>query len=176
MNTNEQSFDRFTKLAELAAKRFDTRREFEWKIILGFWAAIMAAVYKTETLPSVGVCRLLIVAAIVILCFILTWIRGVWIANQNDKRRYEYYFAKAETAAGEQNSSNPSTARLTNADKLLFILDWNSQFQILVTTALVALFVFGSATKNSQPNRKVTGATTQSTTADRGGNGAQLNE
>ena len=38
-------FDACCKLAEYWSGRHDARREYEWKVALGFWAVILAAVH-----------------------------------------------------------------------------------------------------------------------------------
>src|SRR3990172_3969136 len=79
------------RLAEFAATRHDGRREYEWKVTLGLWGAIIAAIatFRGESLPSwLGPLTLLI--------FSFVWLRGVWVANEKDKALFIHYRTQAE--------------------------------------------------------------------------------
>jgi hypothetical protein len=142
------AFDNQAKLAELAIRRFDTRRAYEWKVLLGFWAAMLAAyspawsVYKPHW-------AIVVIAAV---GFIVFWISGVWIANYNDKARYEYHLQLAERIADRYSafrkydcSNYPGKKHRCDLlkSKLItsFFGDWNVQFQIVGTAIIATLLI-----------------------------------
>lgn len=137
-------FDRYVKLAKLAAARFDARRSYEWKIIIGFWVVMLTTLHKDWHLPQVswGVWYRIIVGVIFVLVFAMTWIRGIWAGNRNDKNRYELCFTNALRLTRDAGEVKGNDERITFCESLKFIFDWNSQFQIIVTAFLVALVLF----------------------------------
>lgn len=155
---NESLFDRHVRLAELAIRRFETRRAYEWKILLGFWAAMLAVFSPAWNAPHIPCLGLIIAVAL----FIAFWLSGVWVANRSDKERYEYYLKKAEKFAGMKRPNNqehetyPQPMRridmfkrgpgkkLRNLRLWQFLLDWNVQFQITGTIAIALLVGFQS--------------------------------
>lgn len=138
------NFNDHVKLAELAAGRFDARRNYEWKIVLGFWVVMLMTLHKDWTRPTMPACWAIALGFAVVILFTMTWIRGIWVANKNDKRRYEYYWWEAEHANQEPKQQNP-----LNKDKVKccemwceFISDWNTRFQILASAGIVALVCY----------------------------------
>ncbi len=66
MNQKEQ-FESLMKVAEFNIGRFDKRREFSWKIALGFWGAILGSVAVVSQLEiTYSNCGVWLVGLIVI--------------------------------------------------------------------------------------------------------------
>lgn len=82
----EQMIEACMKQAEFSAGRHDARRQYEWKVSLGLWAAILGSigVLKGRTIPW-WIC------ALVAVFYAGFWLRGIWVANENDKRRVEHF-------------------------------------------------------------------------------------
>lgn len=149
------ALDNHAKLAELAIRRFDTRRAYEWKILLGFWAAMLAvfspawSIYKPH--PAIVV--------VAVITFVMSWLSGVWIANYNDKARYEYHFQIAEQLAGRHFAAPEYPQQRHRLDLIRremwkpFCSDWNVQFQVIGTLVIAALLV----TSQSEIKPKVEG-------------------
>lgn len=74
--------DSLIELAKLAATRHDERRRYEWRVSFAFWGLIIAAIAQKSSLqficPGVGI--------IVVALYAFLWLRGIWAANDNDKR------------------------------------------------------------------------------------------
>jgi len=49
--TQKDKFDACMKIAEYAVKNFHGRREFEWKVTLGFWALLVASIAFVRNRP-----------------------------------------------------------------------------------------------------------------------------
>lgn len=74
------------RLAELSARLFEGRRQYEWKVTLGFWALIVAAIKYLEG-KRLPLCVYLVVPVV----FGFVWLRGVYVAHENDKRTMYFY-------------------------------------------------------------------------------------
>jgi hypothetical protein len=139
----EKLFEAYVKMAELAAARFDRRRSYEWKILLGLWAVVLMAVYKKFSVPHFDFCVLVVIQVL----FTATWICGVWAANASDKTRYEYYYRLAHNVLTDKDTEPPAHApalirRGAAFNSFDFWRDWNSQFQFLATSSLLLLLYF----------------------------------
>jgi hypothetical protein len=136
-------FDRCMKLAEFAAGRWDARRSYEWKLSLGLWALLAAAIHslRVEAVPGW-------IPAVIILLYVF-WMNNVWWANYLDRmmmRAYRrqctmllnadgiVYEDKYYVRAFPLLHENPKINRLFG-----FLMDWAVLFQIAVTTLLVLL-------------------------------------
>src|SRR5205085_10674015 len=87
MNAKEK-FDGCMKIAEFAINNFHGRREYEWKIALGYWTILAAAIASIEKIKSSVQPWLIVISS---LLFVTLWLRGVWDANANDKNIAFHY-------------------------------------------------------------------------------------
>ena len=140
-------------LAKLSADRFDQRRSYEWKVTVGFWAVIVAAIVQGSavSLPK-GV------GWIALAAYAFIWLRGVWVANDNDKQCSFHWQAQAEFLLQAQTAINPAPAWIRSNWKWLwsntdgarwkklrkwcfgFITSWSTAFQLVATAFLVWAF------------------------------------
>lgn len=108
--TDIERFNACMQLANFGAGRHDNRRKYEWKITISRWALIVAAIANQKGIPdpiqlpfvekriSLGV---LAVAIILALAFL--WLRGVWVANERDKRLAFYFRDQAREILQDAN-------------------------------------------------------------------------
>lgn len=80
--TQAEKVDALMKQAELAYTMHNDRRQWEWKITLGLWAVILTTIVKDIALP-------LWVWIVTGAIYGLVWLRGVWVANENNKLWYD---------------------------------------------------------------------------------------
>jgi PDZ domain-containing protein len=134
---NKTSLDNATRLqmvkylADAAYQRFDARRQYEWKVCLGFWAAYLAAtgVAVSETWSQSFPTRLVatIVAVPLLLSFLIVWLPGLWEAMENDKFTSRYWEAIIESRIGERRSRHildPYRAKKSARPKVTLGLAW----------------------------------------------------
>jgi|SRR2546421_6893355 len=134
--TPYERFEACTRLAEFGATRHDGRREYEWKVTLGLWAAIVAgiATFRGQPLPTW-------LGYVTIVAFAFLWLRGVWVANEKDKTLSIHYRREAEQIIRE-----PTHAVASFTDTMPwykhafgFLLDWSMLFQVVTTSGLLKL-------------------------------------
>lgn len=127
-------FHSYMEIAKFFADRHDKRRQYEWKISISFWALIIFAILKKEALNltlewwhGVGI----------ILVYSFFWIRGLHVANENDKKLSEYGWKKAI----EIDEKFPDKIGINDCKSWFgFLCKWAMQFHIIVTTLFVFLF------------------------------------
>ena len=131
---------------EFAYKMHNDRRQWEWKITIGFWAIIVATVTQHITLSP-------IIWWATVFVYAMFWLRPLWIANQNNKNWYDHY--KWECARLISDSSKNSVklppVKLTGWKihfGFIYRNSWSFLFQ-LATTILLAYIAtqFNNVTK-----------------------------
>lgn len=134
----QKDFDGYMRLADFFAGRFDARRAYEWKLSLGLWAALLGAAKLLECL-SFSVC----IPIAITLFYGMTWLRGVWLANENDKSLFDHYRRAADGVLADPAfvaADPPGKIQVRCPEKIAFgfLHDWSLQFQ-LGATALASL-------------------------------------
>jgi hypothetical protein len=128
------------KQATYFAGRWDSRRNFEWKISIGVWAILLATI---RFLPEIHNFRWWMPIVPVVLHSI--WLNGVWKANHYDRMRARYFSNQAEKLIVD--SPHPFHWDPLPGDRpaptwfgrlKLFLADWSMQFQLLTTILLAA--------------------------------------
>ncbi|HEY6936361.1 MAG TPA: hypothetical protein VI424_04380, partial [Terriglobales bacterium] len=125
----------YLRLSELSAKLFEGRRQYEWKVTLAFWALIVAATKYLEgkTLP-------LFLYFLVPIAFGFVWLRGVYVANENDKRMM-YSYRDAVQLLLDPTYVVPvrqvKITPLTCEWWLGFLLSWGTFFEFATSVLLV---------------------------------------
>lgn len=131
-----------TELAKLAASRHDERRKYEWKVSFAFWALMVGAIARKQQLGLPEIPIWLCVLAGLIYAFI--WLRGVWVANQNDKRLSDHFRNEAESKLKDENSTlseSPGKIAVSSLEFWIgFLADWAMLFNLFVTTTLIVVF------------------------------------
>ena len=137
--THSERIDACIAQAELATKLFDTRRNYEWKVSLSFWAAIIASatVLRVETVP---------LYAVVIIDLVVASLHGFWLwhltaANYNDNKWSLHYRKLAQAILIYHDYKIAGAPKKVPAQKLgwYIITNWAVQFQFGVTVVLLSL-------------------------------------
>jgi hypothetical protein len=132
------------ELAKLSLSRYDERRKYEWRVSFAFWALIVGAMIKKKELmiPLPGQYWILIVAGVL---YAFLWLRNVWVADENDKCLGFYYRDEAFSVLRDKNHKISSPPKKISYRSLIFwfgfLKDWATWSHIIVTLALMALFV-----------------------------------
>jgi hypothetical protein len=141
--TPEERFDASIKLAEFSAGRWDARRSYEWKLSLGLWALLAAAIhsFRVDHIPA-----WLPLASIGLYVF---WMNNIWWSNYLDRmmmRAYREHCTDLLNQAGPVYLQlyKPKLARWLaehpRTNRFLGVFaDWSSLFQIVVTSVLIFL-------------------------------------
>jgi hypothetical protein len=132
------------ELAKLSASRHDERRKYEWKVSFAFWGIIIAAIFKKKSLPLI--CPWVGMVLVVLYAFI--WLRGLWVANENDKDETRHFIKQAMSAIRDKNYQPLDSPPKINCCKrefwVGFLCDWAMLFHLIVTiTVVAAFFLFG---------------------------------
>ncbi len=143
MSQNER-YKAYLDIAQFAFKCWDARRQYEWKITLAWWALLAVAIAKKNDL------RLEVPWWILVLVLVLyefLWRRGVWAANERDKKICFYF-----RDAADEVLRNPAYVPAETADQrqriswccrsLGFLRTWVTWFDLVVTALLLAAFWF----------------------------------
>lgn len=99
----------YLEFAKYASAREMKRRDFEWKMSIGFWAALTTPLwsdsYQTSRMfdmfEKLGVIANLAFAVIALVVYSGVWLYPLWRANQNDKKLMEFGW---KTALSEKDS------------------------------------------------------------------------
>jgi hypothetical protein len=148
MNSKER-FEACLKLAEHAQKNFHTRREFEWKVTLAYWALLVAAIASTLHAP-IEMAKLphsatLFGVWISVLLYAFFWLRGTWVASQNDKLRADHFFNEAEQMIHSDEKPRhgpPKVTRYSCEWCFGFLGDWAPIFQLMTSIGLASVLCF----------------------------------
>jgi len=128
----QDRFEAYLKLADFYIARFDGRREYEWKVTLGFWAAILGSAATFRELAGKLELGDLLYIAIAIFFAHWLWLWSVWRAHRFDKN---VAFAFSREAAKLLNAEPEEFKRIDP-----FCLPPAMVFQ-LFTTALILIIV-----------------------------------
>ena len=129
------------ELAKLAASRHDERRKYEWKVSFAFWGLIIAAITKKSSLkficPSVG--------GIIVVFYAFSWLCGIWVANESDKRLSWHFINEALESLknkDHQIAEIPAKIGIDDFWKFCFgfLSDWAMLFHLVVTVVIVWIF------------------------------------
>ena len=128
--------------AEHWYRLFDGRRSFEWKITIGFWVFIVGAInalpeyIKLDTIAFFGVIAILLH---------IFWLRGIWVANENDKRCMHHFQKEAEKILlNPEYEIKSAPEHITRNDWEYwfgYILDWSIIFQLATSMSLVGVML-----------------------------------
>lgn len=127
------------RLAEHWYSRFQSRREFEWKVAFGLWALLLAGLGFLQGKQG---CIPLWCFVGFALAYSFVWLRGLWAAHERDKRTANYFAEQAEILLNEPlHTVQPSDREreLRWSQKWLgFIWSWGTGGQLVTTLLLLA--------------------------------------
>lgn len=143
MKDAKERFDAYVKLAEFWVSRHDARREYEWKVSLGVWGVLVAAIHYSadakRIFPS-SLCVLTLTLIIAFLFFWLTWLFPLWKRNHSDKEKGFHYVYEGQQILSDPNhiAALPDLTKI-KADSAFggFVWDWSMFFQAVTTIALL---------------------------------------
>jgi hypothetical protein len=92
---DKDRFDRFVALANFRLRRWDARRNYEWKISLGLWGLLAASAYYIPIKPNMCVVSALLI--IVFFTYVIFWSLPILVRNDEDMDTAFYYMKQAET-------------------------------------------------------------------------------
>jgi hypothetical protein len=133
--------DGFMKIAEYWASRHDGRREFEWKVALGWWGLLALAIYYVHSsfLSHLRLWKYVVVAglAVVLLLFLFVrfWLHPLWKANKFDKDKSYDAVRRAEALLNPALQPEPNETDQSQR----FSKDWSMRFQCLTTLVLLVV-------------------------------------
>ncbi len=83
--------------------------------------------------------------SVTIVAYAFMWLRGVWVANQNDKNRADHFRGEAEEIMQDpQHSIRSSPGKVAGIERWVgFLRDWSMLFQLTasILLAIVALML-----------------------------------
>lgn len=130
------------ELAKLSASRHDERRNYEWKVSFAFWALLIGAVVKNQQLGFKVVPIWLCILIGILYAF--GWLRGVWVANENDKRLSDHFRNEAVHKLKNVNYmllQPPEKISALSCEYWLgFICNWAMFFHLCVTAVLIVVY------------------------------------
>jgi hypothetical protein len=141
-HTKVNNLEALIELSKLSASRHDERRKYEWKVSLAFWALIIGAIVKKSDLRLQCINGWIGILAGGL--YALLWLRGIWVANANDKSSSDHFRSEAVAILQNQThliSAPPGKIKVRSLKFWFgFLLDWAMLFHLVVTVVLIALF------------------------------------
>lgn len=143
----KEKFDAFMRIAEFSVKNFYERRQYEWKITIAFWALMvgMISLVINDQAPVLNREVLVFLSPVIVMFFTFSWLRGVWVANANDKSIADRFLHDAEAVLRDESHTSSGIPPKVCGLRMWvgFLDDWAGVFQF-VTTALLggALWLF----------------------------------
>ncbi len=143
----KEKFDAMMRIAEFSIKNFQERRQYEWKITLAFWALMigMMGIIINDKAPMLDRDVLIVLLPGIVVFFTLSWLRGMWVANANDKSIAKSFLHDAEAVLrDESHTSSGIPPKVCGLRRWFgFLEDWAGMFQAGTTALLaVALWFF----------------------------------
>jgi len=135
----DQQIDVIMRIADFYIARHDGRREFEWKVTLGIWGALLGSIFVLRDAEVEVPLVFLLILALAILLAHGYWLYSVWRAHRFDK---DTAFELVRGVARDQGVEPKPFVR-----KDILWMPPSMAFQLLVTViilTLVALFFSGS--------------------------------
>ena len=137
---DQDRFEALMRLAEFSTSRVDKRREFEWKVTLGFWGVIVLACQSD--LPRNGIT--LVTALLVLVLYSFGWLaplmrRNLWDTDEAfAMRNRAAALLDLQPSAGAPTPPKSKLGRIWN--RSILASNWSARFQTLITALLLAAF------------------------------------
>lgn len=133
----KEKFDACIVLAEFSGDRFDSRRDYEWKVTIGFWTLIAVAISFVVG-RSVQIPWWCVPVVVLLHC---VWLRGVNVGHRNDVQRAFHFRQEAEACLLHDNYViSPSPALLKTSELAWwfgFLTNWATLFETLATSGII---------------------------------------
>jgi hypothetical protein len=141
----KDQYDCCAKLAELAFRSFDARRENQWKLSVGLWALILLTtkfLFRSGH-PSLYLC---VGTALLVVALHASFVCGVWTKNAYDEKVHYYFRRKcAEILDGHPFDATDPPEAIEIQAFWRAIFNGSSLFQITTTVLLSAICVVAIA-------------------------------
>lgn len=134
-------FNACIRMAEIGFGRWDARRSYEWKITIGLWTLLAAAIYRGfEILP-------LLVGLLVVVGH-GWWLRNIWVRHASDANLAWHFFNQGQrflAKYGVESLPERTDIRIgrgrdrPGGSIRAFLSDWAMGFQFAVTVGLIAV-------------------------------------
>ena len=134
--------DACMKIVEFRTKRIDGRRNHEWKVTLGLWAILAAAVVKRSDL-EISEPHLHWGLAAIVLGHAFLWVRTHWVRSKEDTYiafKYSDY-ARKILAGRVEPPPAPELPKFSFFTEYLEFLTYPTCLAQIGTTGLLAFFV-----------------------------------
>lgn len=124
-NTTSQTETNWIELAKVAQQSIFNRRDLEWKLSFGFWAAIAAftSAFFTGKISAIAPNTSCCLAVAYLLLFVLTipfWHLPIQKAHGGDKKYYFYYLQRARGISDVDANFKEGKGAWANVDKAWF--------------------------------------------------------
>jgi hypothetical protein len=147
---NMEKVQALIDLSKISFARYDERRKYHWQISIAFWALIVGLIIKKSELNlPISDNVYLSIAAFLLYAFL--WLRGVWVAGENDKRLGSYYRDEASAILHNQNHTSLPPANIPcKSFKFFFgFLGDPGTLQHILVTLILFSYLYYSKTPRS---------------------------
>lgn len=138
LSTRER-YDGCLRLADHWYNRFQSRRQFEWKVAFGLWTLLLAGIRFLREQNNLLPKSFFIAVG---LAYSFLWLRGLWVANESDKQMANHFATQAQQILREPDYRLPpqiAVPQLTHREWLLgFATSWGTLGQFMTTIGLLA--------------------------------------
>ena len=138
--TNFDEYKALMRQADFNIARFDNRRDYSWKVSIGFWASLLGSATVVVSSELAIDEQAVYIGAFSIVFLHTLWLRGVFEANKKDKQ----VAFEARDIAMKLTGMKPPTDRTVEN----FYKNWSVQFQwgtsVLLTAVVVYLVSYAS--------------------------------
>ncbi len=97
---DKDQFDGLMKAADFNITRFDQRRNHNWKVSLGFWAAILGSAALLDSQEPPVALGLQILGALLVLSLHAYWLKKVFEGDKKDKPEKSDFANRESLGAG----------------------------------------------------------------------------
>ena len=157
MKDDKEEFDACMAQAEFAFKCYDTRRQYEFKLTLGFWTFIALGIgFLREWSIDTAFTIVVVVGAAALMVLHAVWLSGILRGSSYDKDRAMTFRREAAQIANLTHCLpewQPTKSKIWDGAArhlhLPFLADWALRFQFLTTVILLVIAVF-TITKHPQ--------------------------
>jgi len=133
----QERFHAWMKLAEFRLRRWDARRDIEWKLSIAFWGLLVAAA-TTPVKPSS--CVVVLAMLLAVGFYVGFWVAPILARNRKDQNVAFSYLLRAEQTLilGQKRALEPLSRPSDPSEDQS--IGWAAAFQI-ATTILLAIAV-----------------------------------
>jgi hypothetical protein len=126
--------DALLKLADFRFRIRESRRQHEWRVSLGLWVGLGAAIISFKGVVPMSL--QVVVLPLIVVGHALLWVRWNWVRGERDSRLVYYYIEKAESLL-LKDVPPPQPRPLSPKEiRYGFLMNGPPLFQVLTTVVL----------------------------------------